>query len=61
MPPHQKKGTWALAGGLLASSAITLALAASMYMGGIHVTTILPTSAPIWMGFATMLFMLLKE
>ncbi len=61
MPPHHKKGNWALAGGLLASSVITLALAASMHLGGIHITTILPTSAPIWMGFSTMLFMLLKE
>jgi hypothetical protein len=61
MPPHRRKGFSALAIGLIASSLITIFIAGFMNSAEIPVTTILPTSAPIWVGFSTMLFMLLKE
>ncbi len=37
------------------SSAITGCIAAAMLVGSIPVNTVLPTSAPIWMGFAMLL------
>jgi hypothetical protein len=37
------------------SSAITGCIAAAMLIGGVPVNTVLPTIAPIWMGYA-MLF-----
>jgi len=37
------------------SSAITSCIAVAMFLAGIPLTTILPTSAPIWMGFAMLL------
>jgi hypothetical protein len=61
MPPHRRRGFSALINGLITSSLITASVAGLMDSAGIPMTTILPTSAPIWMGFATMLFMLLKD
>jgi hypothetical protein len=61
MPPHRRRDFSALINGLITSSLITASVAGLMDSAGIPMTTILPTSAPIWMGFATMLFMLLKD
>ncbi len=61
MPPHERRGFSALVIGLTTSSLITVFIASFMNSAEIPITTILPTSAPIWMGLATMLFMLLKE
>ena len=61
MPPHKRKGLSAMITGLAVSSVLTASMAVIMNISGIPLTTILPTSAPIWMGFATMLFMLLNK
>jgi|GEM_PF-2352931 len=50
--PHHDDG---LARGIVKSSAITACIAGAMSIAGIPITTVLPTIAPIWMGFAMLL------
>ena len=50
--PHMDDG---LALRIAKSSAITGCIAAAMLLGGVPINTVLPTSAPIWMGFAMLL------
>jgi hypothetical protein len=50
--PHQDDG---LSVRIAKSSAITGFIAAAMIVAGVPVNTVLPTSAPIWMGFAMLL------
>ncbi|MBI4016025.1 MAG: hypothetical protein HY362_04900 [Candidatus Aenigmarchaeota archaeon] len=47
--------------GFAASSAITAVFAAGLLQAGIPLNVVLPTSAPVWMGFGTTLFMVLKD
>ncbi len=52
-PPHAE-GRNGLVAKLAKSTIITSCIAGTMLLGGIPLTTVLPTSAPIWMGFATL-------
>ena len=47
--------------GFACSTLFTMVLAILLKIIGIPITVILPTSAPIWIGIATMVFMVLKE
>lgn len=57
----QTKGIHALGKGLAVSSLVSTGFAGALHSINIPITVILPTTAPIWVGFATMIFMLLKE
>lgn len=61
IPPHKRREFGALVMAIASSSIITTGIAGMMGMSSIPLTTVLPTSAPIWMGFATMFFMLLNK
>ncbi len=64
LPPHEKEkatSVRALSLGLTGASFITVMLMSIMFMSGLSVNVVLPTSAPIWMGFSTMFFMTLKR
>ncbi len=63
-PPHAMKNdnpSRNLVIGLMASSIITGIMMISMFTASLPVGIVLPTSAPIWMGFSTMFFMTLKD
>lgn len=62
MPPrHHKNACTALVIGVFISSLLTLVFANFLSSIGIPITTILPTSAPIWVGIATMIFLTFKD
>ncbi len=52
--PHDPRHGGSVATCIAKSSAITSCIAGAMLFAGIPVTTVLPTSAPLWMGFATL-------
>jgi len=53
-PPHVE-GKSGVMTKIAKSTLITSFIAGAMIFGGIPITTVLPTSAPIWMGFATLI------
>ncbi len=57
---HRKSSVKALGYGITASSILSALFASVLNAAGIPVTVILPTTAPIWVGTATMLFMTLR-
>ena len=62
MPPHHshyKNRLYSMIAGLTLSSAMTFVAAFVLQATGIPITVILPTLAPIWIGIATLTFMLL--
>ena len=58
---QKNKGWKALVSGIFISSLITLSFAQLLFTANIPITVILPTSAPIWIGIATMIFLTLKD
>ena len=58
---HHKSSIKALGYGITASSILSASFAGLLHAVGIPVTVILPTTAPIWVGTATMVFMTLKS
>jgi len=49
--PHDRNG---VISAVAKSLSITSCIAGGMVFAGLPLTTVLPTSAPIWMGFATL-------
>ena len=60
MKEEVKKGAQALGGGLVASTILSTGFATTLYTVGVPVNVVLPTTAPVLMGLATMIFMLLN-
>lgn len=61
MKPHQFSNYKALFAGFAVSTLITMVLATFLGVMTIPLTVILPTSAPIWIGIASMMFMAMKD
>lgn len=62
--PNEVKGRklWVfLISSILASTISTFFFALLLYEAKIPITVILPTSAPVWIGISTLVFMVLKE
>ncbi len=55
------KNVKAAAVGFAASGAGTALFALGLLQAGIALNVVLPTSAPVWMGFGTTMFMALKD
>lgn len=60
-PPHRKTRLRTLTVSVLTGLAVTAVFALILKSYGIPTTVILPTSAPIWMGFSTMFFTVRRE
>ncbi|MBI2141917.1 hypothetical protein HYU15_00315 [Candidatus Woesearchaeota archaeon] len=61
MKPHQFSNYRALFMGLAVSSLITMGFATFLGVMTIPLTVILPTSAPIWIGITSLIFMAMKD
>lgn len=61
MKPHQFSSYKALFTGLSVSTLITMVLATFLGVMTIPLTVILPTSAPIWIGITSLIFMAMKD
>jgi ABC-type bacteriocin/lantibiotic exporter with double-glycine peptidase domain len=59
--PHERSGFRPLAVSVFTALVITTVFAVLLKLYSIPLTVILPTSAPVWMGFSTILFMAMRE